>query len=796
MRSCKFTHLVAIICIGAALSSCTSKEDREAKYLKRGIVLFESGEFVKARLEFKNAVKIKPTAAEPYYRIGLIDEAEGELHNAFSNFIHAEEQDPHFAPAERKIGEFYIATGQYDQAKLRLDRLLADLPGDAEGHALLGLLNVGQQHYDEAEGLGRLALTEDPKNERAITELARLYVAKGTQQQAEQIVEQGLQRSPDSVPLMILKYSVCDYFKDTPGMEAALRGMVRLKPRNIDYRTNLALFLIGAGRVDEAEAVWRDAVAASPDDWTVKQRLVVFLSEQRGLDPADKEIQGYIAASPQNDFLYFWLADLYEHHHADDRAVALLEKIVEKDKLEPEALNARNALARLKFATGDRSLAERLLTVVLEKDPGNYQALLLRAKLSFEEENFAAAVTNLRTILQTAPRDAQALQILSETLLRQGRPDLAADTLRQVVEIDPQNTALQVRLAQMKHGSGDNRQAKEILTKVMAAAPGYPIGWETEARIAIDLKEWDEAQAAIAKLSPLAGQKLTADFLQGAILQGKGFDEQALRAFENVAKADPQSVLTEHAVASLVLPAQRTGKLDSVASFIENLHSNSPKVALTLASVYELLNRFPDAAQELDRLIAAKSDQDEVYTARARLYFRAGQSEPASEVLSKGLALLPGNVNLALALSEAQSRAGHYANAISTLSQALDRNPTANAIANNLSDLIADHQFDNAEALEKARRIADRFQESADPRLLDTVAWVYFRLNNLPEAQVLMARAAKSGKLDPLMHYHYGAILLKAGQRDQAKAELQAALVVPNAPYEGIEDARRLLSDL
>jgi cellulose synthase operon protein C len=81
----------SMLALCLALSACDSPEEREAKYIKRGMQLFEQGSYDKARVEFKNAAKISPTDPDVRYRLGLVDEAQGNLRDAFINFVRAEE---------------------------------------------------------------------------------------------------------------------------------------------------------------------------------------------------------------------------------------------------------------------------------------------------------------------------------------------------------------------------------------------------------------------------------------------------------------------------------------------------------------------------------------------------------------------------------------------------------------------------------------------------------------------------------------------------------------------------------
>jgi len=790
-------RLTAAAAIIVMVGSCDSQERRETKYLERGQALFDQGDFAKARLEFKNALAIKPTDAEALYRLGLVDEAQLDLMNAFGNFVHAREQNPHHVPALLKIAEYYMKANHLDDAQKNLDTALLQKPDDAEAHALQAAVDLRRDDHDGTEKEAREALRRDPKNVTAVLVLAELYETAGQTGAAETVLTEGLEKSPSSVPLLTERLALYQKSNDTGKAEEILKTLVTARPQDADYRFKLAKLYQSAGRIAEGEAVWRAGVTDAPNDWNMRRQLVLYLSEYEGLDPAEKEINAYLERSPQSDFLYFWLADLYIRHKATDRAVALLEKIVEKDRLAPEGLNARNTLARIRFAMGDRSLADRLLAVVLEKDPGNHEALLLRARLLFDQEDYAASVGDLRQLLRAYPKDPVALQVLAEALLRQGRIDLAMDTLSQLIEAAPTDPGAQVRLAQIKHLARDNVRAHELLTRVTAMAPDYVIGWEALARLEVETKDWHGAEQAIAKLASFDAQQLTATFLKAQILDGTGKEEEALKQFETVISAAPDSALSEHAYAPLAGAALRLNRLDDAVAFIE-AQKPLPAVAhLTLARVYIQLKKPDDAASELDKIVDAGAPIPAAYLERAQLYLTARNYDKAIEVLKKGAELLPGDIDLAVTLAQTEVDANRPTEAIAVLDSLLRRLPSADVAANNMAAMIADYDYDDPLALEKARHAVDRFQQADDPRLLDTVAWVYYRLDKLPEATVFMERVSrKGGAVTPEMHYHFGAILLKAGKKQQAKAELEAALRTQGASFSGVEEARKMLAGL
>ena len=142
------------------------------------------------------------------------------------------------------------------------------------------------------------------------------------------------------------------------------------------------------------------------------------------------------------------------------------------------------------------------------------------------------------------------------------------------------------------------------------------------------------------------------------------------------------------------------------------------------------------------------------------------------------------------------AKIGRTKDAADLYAKILARDPDLDAVANNLAELIADNDTANAAALEKAKDVAERFAVSSNPLLLDTLAWVYYRQGHTDQALALMDRAASmKTDLPPQFHYHYGAILLSAGNNSQASAELQMA-IIQGADYPGLDDAKALRAKL
>jgi tetratricopeptide (TPR) repeat protein len=168
----------------------------------------------------------------------------------------------------------------------------------------------------------------------------------------------------------------------------------------------------------------------------------------------------------------------------------------------------------------------------------------------------------------------------------------------------------------------------------------------------------------------------------------------------------------------------------------------------------------------------------------------------AIETLRQGVAAVPGDVKMPLALADMLGASGKYEEAIAIYDSLLIRNPDLDVAANNMAEMIADYESGDRDALDKARRVADRFQGSSNPLLLDTLGWVYFRQGNVQQALVLFERAvASTADVPAQVHYHYGLALLKTNQKELARAQLQQA-TRGNRVFPGVDDAKKLLQTL
>jgi Flp pilus assembly protein TadD len=178
----------------------------------------------------------------------------------------------------------------------------------------------------------------------------------------------------------------------------------------------------------------------------------------------------------------------------------------------------------------------------------------------------------------------------------------------------------------------------------------------------------------------------------------------------------------------------------------------------------------------------------------ARIAERAKRPSEARELLRHVLAQRPSDAEALRALGLFEYREGNTAAAIEAFEEALRADPSDDRTRSDLARARADAGSDLSDALELA--LLARQSEPENPEYADTLGLVLYQ-KGLHRAAVEQFRAAIALAPHPIASFHYrlGLALLGAGDRANAKIELEQALELDLSSAEA-ENARHLLSEL
>ncbi len=141
--------MVTILFAVTIVAGCSGPEAKKMKFYNKGKALYEKGDFVKANLEFKNAIQIDPKFADSYYMIGMVSMKTGNFNSAFGNFSKAADLDPNHVKAQVEIGKLYLLGKAPDKAMEKAELVLKTDPKNEDAHLLKAAVFLIRKEYDK-----------------------------------------------------------------------------------------------------------------------------------------------------------------------------------------------------------------------------------------------------------------------------------------------------------------------------------------------------------------------------------------------------------------------------------------------------------------------------------------------------------------------------------------------------------------------------------------------------------------------------------------------------------------------
>ena len=777
------------------LAACDGADEREANHRLRGKELFEQGELTKAKLEFRNALQIKPTSVEAIYYLGQIAEAENDLSTATTAYRQVVEQDAKHVPAQLKLGQFYLIAQDQENALKKAHIVLELEPRNADARALQAAIYNLQGLPEQAEAEAREALAVDATNIGAISVLAGLRAKQERVDDALTVIADGLKLNPQSEGLRQVRLQILIDAKRMVDAEDAYAELVNVAPTKHRYKINYARLLISEGKIDEAETMLRRAGEANPDDKNLKMLLVAFLAEKRGWSAAIDELKTLSTQDPSEPSYRFRLADFYVANGAPDEARAILQDVIGKEGTSPLGLAARASLARIMLNGGKAEEATELVAAVLKADPRSPEALLLRASMAAERQDTQAAIADLRTILRDQPNSAPALSLLARTYLSTGESELAVDAYRSLLVVAPSDVGARLALVNQLRTLDRNDEALEELEFALKLAPDSVAALKAKALMMIEQGNLALAENLGAGALAQQGGEPIGNLVLGLVALARKDNPKAIEQLTASVNATPRP---DEALPALIEAHKAAGRTDEAERVLADLIAKEPDngTALVLrADIQFTLGDAASAESTLREAIASGGAWPVPYLKLGSLYQKQTRHEAALKIYEDGLTRSPTNLDLLLRSALTHETLGQYEAARTAYEAVLTQRSDHRVASNNLANLIVDVWPTDPALMDQARRLAEPFRYSSEAALLDTLGWIQLRIGNTQDAIQLIERATSIASDDQQIRYHLGLAYRAQGDLVRAKVELEKAVAgTPN--YRGVENARNTLATI
>jgi len=789
----KYLTLAALVCV--ALTACGSPEERAADYLEKAQQLYEQEDYTTAKIEAMNAAQIEPRNADVRYLLAEIEEKEQNLRQALGHLQVAVDADPNHLPSRIKLGNYYVLGKAIDQADEQATAAEAIAPDDPQVLLLRARILYLQEDTESALAKVESALKLDPTLVEATTFKAGLYVARQDFDTALALVDSALADADPGQTRQLRQFRIIMLRSAGRNreVEADLKTLIAEYPEEESYAVTLAQLYVSEDRGDEAEAILRGILDANPDDEDRRIEFARFLASQEGPDAATAALEGFVTELPDSGKLKLALGRMYELQGKQTEAYAIFEQVAETEPTSQVGLAARNRMIAIKVRNNELDEAKQMVADILEIEPDNTEALVVRAAFNFSERNYNAAIVDLRTVLRSDEQSTRALLLLARSHVGAGNAELAHDAYRRLIETEPNHPTASNELADLLARTGDAEEAAEVLRRKLELAPDDQRSASNLVEALLLQGDTEAAEEEVRNLMELEDTTGLAEFQLGRVMQAKSSSDEAIAAYKRALSKNPESA---QALQSLIGALVQSGREAEAVTYLQQHIEEHPAQViphLLLGAIHAREGRREAAKAEFETTIELQPSANRAYASLAALY--PDDRAERIAIYKRGTTANPNDATLAFLLASEYERGGDFENAIGLYESMLEIDARNDIAANNLAALLLDQRTDT-KSFERALTLAKRFADAEQPALIDTLGWAYYRTGDYPSAvrylEVATAGAAEVAQL----HYHLGMAYLANGSPDSATDSLQKSLDLAKTDFPGIEEARATLEKL
>jgi Tfp pilus assembly protein PilF len=193
MRTTRAVAAAALL-IGACAPTV---QERVRDYNEDGVFLYKQGDYAHARESFQAALALQPGDVNLLYNLAQCHDRLGHDTQAESTYRDCLVRSPDNAQCRFALARLLIRQGRRQDAVQMTEEWLKRNPRQAGPYAVDGWLWEQYGDLPKAQSRFQQALTFDPHDNLAITELARLYELMSRPDRAAALYEKALDAQPD-----------------------------------------------------------------------------------------------------------------------------------------------------------------------------------------------------------------------------------------------------------------------------------------------------------------------------------------------------------------------------------------------------------------------------------------------------------------------------------------------------------------------------------------------------------------------------------------------------------------------
>lgn len=471
--------LFAVAACLLALTGCDDAFQTAANDASVAESQLAAGNVDEARESIRRAIAARDDVAAYYILLGRIElqaERPASAFNAYSMALDLQADNPEVL---QSIAELGLQTGRIKEAEEAADRILLLSPGSSRAMLVKGFIAIDNGQLDEGQRMAADILARNSNDEGGIILTARIDALRGDVGKALAAIQNGIAAIGATNALNVTLLEIYRIQGDAKGMRSVFPEVLKSMDGDTEYQLDYINLLYKMGDVSAARVTALKAIESHPNDAQLFNMLSDLWLEydRRPLSAAQLT---YVAESGTRTS-QIALARFYHKIGDDDAARRLLTRVSDSGVAE-----ARGMMARVMLALENVKRADVVANKLLQADPRNEDALLVRAQRHLANGRFDRAIEDANIVVADSPQEYLGYVVLAGAYSAKGSAIRARQTFERGMDSLPQSKLLADAYQKFLVASGDTNRVVSLYQDLAMAKPSSVAAWKAFSRACIE----------------------------------------------------------------------------------------------------------------------------------------------------------------------------------------------------------------------------------------------------------------------------------------------------------------------
>lgn len=501
----------------------------------------------------------------------------------------------------------------------------------------------------------------------------------------------------------------------------------------------------------------------------------------------DTSFDGKKIPKDENSYYYYLSSELQHGKEAD----VLLDLAIKKDR-DSSFLWTKKADHHANKAEIEQALNDAKTS--LEKDPQNFDALLLLGKLHAAKKDSKTALSYYRRALALNRESEELYNLMAREYLEIRDEGMAFKILNTCTNEISEAMGCMYYIATIHLSRENYDESLKYFSMIYQLNPENPKLLQTMGDIHVKKKKYSRALEIFAQLKQMEPEDMSHTIRSGLIyFEMKDFDK-AIMEFEFVLKKYPDSDRINYFMG--VLHADKK-QYDKAFGFYDKIGEES-------LFFFEALNRqiyilreqdkISEAVDLLEKKIEKKSDSPDIVGLKVSLLLHAENYKRALAVISQGVSRFKEDDRLLFQRAVIHDKLGQWNQAKQDLHTLIQMNPESERAYNYLGYTMLERGENIDEAIDHISKAMAL--KPNDGHIIDSLGWGYFKKGDYEKALGLLLKAYQYQPEEPAILEHLGDVYFAMKNKRAARSYYEKALNLLNKISKKTDEDRKILKSV